>query len=96
MEDLVTRLGKELADAISAAVADDPRVEACRERARSAGYDLKITLEAVIGFAARSAVPAKVATGKPQPLRRSLEISPNDRRFLRSLRIAADEPEQVE
>ena len=96
MEDIVTRLGKELADAISAAVADDARVEACRERARTAGYDLKITLEAVIGFAARSAVPAKVITGKPQLVRRSLEISPNDRRFLRSLRIAADEPEQVE
>jgi len=33
MDDAVNRLARELADAIAAAVAEDPRVEACRERA---------------------------------------------------------------
>ena len=37
MDTLVNQLARELADAIAAAVADDARVEACREKARAAG-----------------------------------------------------------
>jgi hypothetical protein len=37
MDDVVNRLARELSDAISAAIADDARVEAARERARAAG-----------------------------------------------------------
>ena len=37
MDDVVNRFARELADAIAAAVAGDPEVEACRERARAAG-----------------------------------------------------------
>jgi hypothetical protein len=79
-----------LTEAISAAVADDARVEACREKARAAGFDMRVTLEAVIGFVDKDAAPQKgsrKATG-----RSSLEMSANDRRFLKSLRISADEP----
>lgn len=103
MDDVTNRLAREMADAIAAAVADDQRVEACRERARAAGYELRVTLEAVVGFAGRTPRGAagqgpKAARRQraPQPL--ATEISANDRRFLRSLRIAADEPteKQVE
>lgn len=102
MDDVTNRLAREMADAIAAAVADDQRVEACRERARAAGYELRVTLEAVVGFAGRA---PKGAAGQRQPRARQraaqtppAEISANDRRFLRSLRIAADEPteKQVE
>lgn len=102
MDDVTNRLAREMADAIAAAVADDQRVEACRERARAAGYELRVTLEAVVGFAGRA---PKGATGPRQGRARQraaqappTEISANDRRFLRSLRIAADEPteKQVE
>jgi hypothetical protein len=103
MEDVVNRLARELSDAIAAAVADDPRVQACREKARGAGYELKITLEAVIGFMNRNAGAAhpKALAAHGQKLARSaerkhFEISPNDRRFLRSLRIAADEAQEKE
>jgi hypothetical protein len=54
MDDVVNRFARELADAIAAAVAESPQVEACRERARAAGYEMKVTLEAVVGFANRS------------------------------------------
>ena len=37
MDDVVNRLARELAEAIGSAVAEDPRVEACREKARAAG-----------------------------------------------------------
>lgn len=97
MDDVVHRFARELADAIAAAVAGNPQVEACRARAREAGYDLKVTLEAVVGFAPRAGAssdsdaaeqPATVRQAVPRP---TSEMTANDRRFLRSLRIAADE-----
>ena len=95
MDDVVNRFARELADAIAAAVADNPQVEACREKARAAGFEMKVTLEAVVGFVNRSqtAALAKVATSRPvrDVQRRTFEVTANDRRFLRSLRIAADE-----
>jgi len=54
MDDVVNRFAKELADAIAAAVADNPQVEACRARAREAGFDMRVTLEAVVGFVNRT------------------------------------------
>ena len=103
MDDVVNRLSRELASAMAAAVGDDHRVEACREKARAAGYNMKVSLEAVIGFAVRPTVqePAKagVAVAKGEAdgavsAEGAGMMSSNDRRFLRSLRIAADEPSQ--
>jgi hypothetical protein len=101
MDDVVNRLARELSDAIAAAVGEDPRIEACRERARAAGFEMKVSLEAVIGFMSRTA-PGALAKVNPPPQkaaraeRRHFEISANDRRFLRSLRIAADETQEKE
>lgn len=101
MDDVVNRMARELSDAIATAVAEDARVEACRERARAAGFELKVSLEAVIGFVNRT--PPGALAKLPAPPkgartteRRSFEISANDRRFLRSLRIAADETQEKE
>ena len=109
MDDVVNRMAKELSDAIAAAVGEDARVEACREKARAAGFEMRVSLEAVIGFVnrtqpaalARTAVTApaqqpKAAVAPVQPQRRQFEMSANDRRFLRSLRIAADETQEKE
>ena len=97
MDDVVNRFARELADAIAVAVAENPQVEACREKARAAGFEMKVTLEAVVGFVSRSqaaaltkvAAPARVVA-QQQP-KKNMEVTANDRRFLRSLRIAADE-----
>jgi hypothetical protein len=102
MDDVVNRLARELSDAIAAAVAEDPRVEACRERARAEGFELRLSMEAVIGFVSRTqpgaiakiAAPAQKAPARVE--RRHFEISANDKRFLRSLRIAADETQEKE
>jgi len=100
MDDVVNRIARELSDAIAAAVAEDARVEACRERARAAGFEMKVTLEAVIGFVNRPQPGALAKVGALQRSarveRRNLEMSANDRRFLRSLRIAADEAQSKE
>jgi len=92
--DDVNRYARELADAIAAAVADHPKVEAFLDRERDAAYEMRVTLEAVVGFATREKPAA--AAGKPAaPARltpvQAFEVTSNDRRFLRSLRIAADE-----
>ena len=101
MDDVVNRLARELSDAIAAAAAEDPRVEACRARARAAGFEMRITMEAVIGFVSRSTPGALAKIGTPpqkvvRAERRHFEISANDKRFLRSLRIAADETQEKE
>ena len=103
MDDVVNRFARELVDAIAVAVAESAQVEACREKARAAGFEMKVTLEAVVGFVSRSqqsgalakvAAPPRVAR-EAQP-KKSFEVTANDRRFLRSLRIAADEAAELE
>jgi hypothetical protein len=103
MDDVVNRMAKELSDAIAAAVGEDARVEACREKARAAGFEIRVSLEAVIGFVSRTQpgtlartttlpAPAHQKAAVPvQPQRRQFEISAND-----SLRIAADETQEKE
>src|SRR5688572_18074243 len=85
MDDVVNRFARELDDAIAAAVAENPQVEACREKARAAGFEMKVTLEAVVGFVNRSqtalakiAAPSRAAR-ELQP-RRTFEVTANDRR----------------
>ncbi len=98
MDDVVKRLARELADAMAAAVAEDPRVQACHERARASGYDMMASIEAEIGFAHRARESAREQAGVVAEQRVSapkvIGMNSNDRRFLRSLRIAADEAEQ--
>ena len=60
MDDTVNRLAKELAQAIRAAVAADPTVEACRAKARAAGYELHLSIDAEVGFANRAKGTAMV------------------------------------
>src|SRR3990172_1451387 len=78
MDDVVNRFARELADAIAGAVAENPQVEACREKARAAGFEMKVTLEAVVGFVSRSQTAALAKIAAPartaQP-RRSFEVT---------------------
>ena len=86
MHDAVEKFAREMADAIAAAVAADARIAACRAKAQAEGFDLQVSIEATIGYS-----PAD-DTGAVRPARQaSLDLSTHDRRFLRSLRIAADE-----
>jgi hypothetical protein len=92
MDTLVNQLARQLADAIAGAVADDARVEACREKARAAGLDMRVSLEAVIGFVNRTnGTAVQRVAGVKKVGRQTPEMTPNDRRFLKSLRISADE-----
>jgi len=98
MEDVVNNLARELAEAIGTAVAQDSRVEECREKARAAGYEMQVSLEAEIGFGNRSNPQALTKVIVPATHREvpqsQRDITANDRRFLRSLRIAAEAANQ--
>ena len=98
MNDVVNRLARELAEAIGAAVAQDPQVEACREKARAAGYEMRVSLETEIGFGSREPSPAVSRGAAPDGGEEDGVpggMTPNDRRFLRALRIAADDGGQA-
>ena len=52
VDSVMQQLARELSEAIAAAIAADPRIEACREKARAEGYELKLSLDASVGFVA--------------------------------------------
>ena len=55
MDDVVNRFARELADAIAAAVAENAAGRGVpREGARAAGFEMRVTLEAVVGFVNRN------------------------------------------
>jgi len=97
MDSLMKQLARELTDAVSTAVANDARVEACREKARAAGLDMRVSLDAVVAFASQDgAASGKGPAGRRGGGRFGLDMSANDRRFLKSLRISADEATEKE
>jgi hypothetical protein len=81
VDDIQDRYARELIDAVNAALAQDPGVQACLDRARADGFELKIAIDALI---------EPVDRGDP-----AFAITAADRRFLRSLRIAAEPPEEA-
>lgn len=97
MDDAANRYARELIDAISEAIAKDAGVQARRARAKAAGFEIKVSLEALVRALDQSAPATHARASVVPPSRRlpaappNYEISAADRRFLRSLRIAADE-----
>lgn len=93
----MNRYVRELIDLINAAAGRDAAVRACRERAREAGFDVTIKVEAVVELldgrkTADAEATAEVPPARRLPAaRRGYEVTAADRRFLRSLRIAAEQ-----
>ena len=96
MDSLMNQLARELTEAVSSAVSNDARVEACREKARAAGFDMRVSLDAVVSFTSRDQTTGKSSGGRRSSGRSAFEMSANDRRFLKSLRIAAEEATEKE
>lgn len=100
VDSVMQQLAHELSEAIAAAIAADPRIETCREKARAEGYELKLSLDASVGFVATSGgATARMSAAPRRSLTRpAADLTATDRRFLKSLRIAADEaaPKEVE
>jgi hypothetical protein len=65
-------------------------------KAREAGFDRRVTLEAVVGVVSRNSGAAVTTITAPVrlPARKAFDLTNNDRRFLRSLQIGVDEAPQ--
>ena len=76
----------------------DAEVQACRARARAAGFEIDVSVEAQVR-AVDVAAPRRRSLARPVvppsrrllPAARTYDITAADRRFLRSLRISAGE-----
>ena len=97
MDEAVNRYAREFVEAITAAVGNDAVVQAIRARARASGYELKVTVEAILSPVEHQEPPDHARAGvlppprRQQPAVRMPGITAADRQFLRSLRIVADD-----
>jgi hypothetical protein len=81
---------KELGDAINETLANSDQIAEVIARIKEEGYDVFLVLEATVGFNRRD--EENETAGRPQEVLSTsepdLEVSPQDLRFLKALRIA--------
>ena len=93
-ENKMIRLVKDLEKSIEQAIASSPQVEECMARVRAEGYDASLVLQATLAFAPRGQLnqgEVEQLGGLSKETRARFMMSPHDKKFLRSLKIAIDE-----
>lgn len=87
LDDYVKELAEQVGTAINESVQDSPTVAAAIERLREAGFDMELTLKLEIGLRPQT-------DDEHEPQRDgSLELTDEDVRILRSMKIKID-PEE--
>ena len=86
IDDEAKELVQELGSAINAAVGASPEVAEAIERLRRAGYESELTLRLEIGL-------RRGDDGEEGEVEARLELTDDDRRTLRSMRIRFDDSE---
>jgi hypothetical protein len=81
LDDHLKNLLRELGHAINDTVSESERITGAIAGVRAHGYDIVLKLDATIGLAKRDAAGGESAS----------RLSPQDRRFLESLRIQVDQ-----
>jgi hypothetical protein len=84
------KLMKELGEAINQAVADSDQISDVMARIKASGHDVFLVLEATIGFNQRDGAQES-STQKDFPSSGKLEVTSQDLKFLRSMRIAMND-----
>lgn len=85
---------KELGEAINETLANSDQIAEVISRIKAEGYDVFLVLEATVGFSQTGNESAATDTNDESQLQLvapELKVTLNDRRFLKSLRIAVDE-----
>ena len=82
----IKRLMKHLGDSINDTLSESPKINECIQDLRDAGYEIFLVIEAKIGFSRRG----KQVT-IPSDEHVQLRITPDDAKFLKSLKISVDE-----
>lgn len=93
MDQQLKKLLKELNDAISESLTDSEQIAEVISRIKAGGYDVFLVLEATIGFNKQDQRPSRkrpslVAARTKVP---DLTLNNQDMKFLRSLKISADD-----
>ena len=88
INDEAKEIVQELGAAINSAVEKSPEVAAAIERLREAGYEMELTLRLEIGLREYEGEPEEGGEDAAQ-----LELTDEDRRTLRSMRIRFDDAE---
>jgi hypothetical protein len=91
VDDQLKKLMKELGEAINQAVAESDQISDVMARIKAEGHEVFLVLEATIGFNQREG-------GRPSSQTDSassgdLEVTSQDLKFLRSMRIAVNDEE---
>jgi hypothetical protein len=87
LDDYVKELAEQVGTAINESVQDSASVAAAIERLREAGFDMELTLKLEIGLRPQG------EEEREQPTDGSLELTEEDLRILRSMKIKID-PEE--
>ena len=85
------RLMKDLGEAINESLSESPKINDCIQSIRDVGYDVFVVIEAKIGVNRKSDEEPEVASSSEksdEPVR--LQITSEDAKFLKSLKIAVD------
>ena len=88
INDEAKEIVQELGAAINSAVEKSPEVAAAIERLREAGYEMELTLRLEIGLREYEGEPEESGEDAAQ-----LELTDEDRRTLRSMKIRFDDPD---
>lgn len=83
MDDYTKKLAEEVGTAINDSVQQSPSVAAAIERLREAGFEMELTLKLEIGLRPQGGEEGSGAEG-------SLELTDEDLRVLRSMKIKID------
>jgi hypothetical protein len=90
INDEAKEIVQELGEAINSAVENSSEVAAAIERLRGAGYEMELTLRLEIGLREHGEDGAEGEDGEDSA---RLELTDEDRRTLRSMRIRFDDPD---
>ena len=95
MDQQLQKLMKQLGDAINDSLSDSDQIAKVISKIKAGGYDVFLVLEATIGFNKRE---EQEETGRPSLVKSpgappELKISPQDMKFLKSLRISVEGPD---
>ena len=85
---------KELGDAINNSLSDSEQIAEVISRIKAGGYDVFVVLEATIGFNdAEEGEEQEKLAATPRRSTAEFKMTPQDRKFLKSLRISLEDNE---
>lgn len=88
-ESEIKNLIKHLGESINETLADSPKIHERLDEIREAGYEVFLVIEAKIGFSLKDCDELETDAVSSEPVR--LRITPEDVKFLKSLKISTSD-----